>query len=134
VPQQAEAVQAIARQLHFRPQSVLKLAVEKRARHLAALRTVPEPLASRALVAYHLATQRPMLEAFLDKLGIAHEKGMIADSAKEAPDPSSLREAAAALLAAFPAPDVRVYFLTLAAQDPETWGPLGPIVSELIPS
>jgi len=134
VPQQVEAVQAIARQLHFRPQSVLKLAVEKRARHLAALRTVPEPLASRALVVYHLATQRPMLEAFLDKLGIAHEDGMIAESAKDAPDPSSLREAAAALLGAFPAPDVRVYLMTLVAQDPVTWGPLVPIVSELIQS
>ena len=43
-------------------------------------------------------------------------------------------KAAAALLAAFPPADVRVYLLTLAAQDPETWGPLGPIVRELIPS
>jgi hypothetical protein len=38
------------------------------------------------------------------------------------------------LLAAFPAADVRVYLRTLAAQDPETWGALGPLVSELIPS
>ena len=68
--QQAEAVHAIARQLHFRPQSVVKLAPEKLARHLAALRTVPESLASRALVVYHLTTQRPMLEAFLDTLGL----------------------------------------------------------------
>ena len=56
------------------------------------------------------------------------------EGAKDAPDESKLREAAAALLAAFPAADVRVYLLTLAAQDPATWGPLLPIVSELIPS
>jgi hypothetical protein len=134
VPQQAEAVQAVARQLRFRPQSVLKLAPEKRARHLAALRTVSESLASRALVVYHLAAQRPMLEAFLDKLGIAHENGMIAENDKGVPDEASLREAAAALLAAFPPADVRVYLLTLAVQDPATWGPLGPIAGELIPS
>ena len=134
VQQQAEAVQAIARQLHFRPQSVLKLAPEKRARHLAALRIVPESLASRALVVYHLVSRRPMLEAFLDKLGIAHENGLITEGAKDAPDEPTLREAAAALLAAFQAADVRVYLLTLAAQDPAAWGPLGPIVSELIPS
>ena len=134
VPQQVEAVQAIARQLRFRPQSVLKLAPEKRARHLAGLRTVPESLASRALVVYHLISRRPMLEAFLDKLGIAHEDGLIAEGAKDAPDESKLREAATALLAAFPAADVRVYLLTLAAQDPATWGPLLPIVSELLPS
>jgi hypothetical protein len=134
VPQQAEAVQAIARQLRFRPQSVLKLAPEKRARHLAALRTVPESLASRALVVYHLTSRRPMLEAFLDSLGIAHEEGLIAEGSKDAPDTPKLRDAAAALLAAFPAADVRVYLLTLAAQDPATWGPLGPLVSELVPS
>jgi len=134
VQPQAEAVQAIARQLRFRPQSVLKLAPEKRARHLAALRTVPESLASRALVVYHLASRRPMLEAFLDSLGIAHENGLIAEGAKDSPGESRLREAAAALLTAFPAADVRVYLLTLAAQDPATWGPLGPIVSDLIPS
>lgn len=134
VPQQVEAVQAIARQLRFRPQSVLKLAHEKRARHLAALRTVPESLAGRALVVYHLASRRPMLEAFLDSLGIAHEHGLIAEGAKDAPGESTLREAASALLAAFPAADVRVYLLTLATQDPATWGRLGPIVQDLIPS
>jgi hypothetical protein len=132
--QQVEAVQAIARQLRFRPQSVVKLAPEKLARHLASLRTVPESLASRALVVYHLTTQRPMLEAFLDKLGIDHEHGLIAEGAKAVPAAPALREAAAALLAAFPAVDVRVYLHTLAAQDPETWGALGPLVGELIPS
>jgi hypothetical protein len=133
-PQQAEAVQAIARQLRFRPQSVLKLTPEKRARHLAALRTVPESLASRALVVYHLTSRRPMLEVFLDSLGIAHEEGLIAEGARDAPDTSRLREAVAALLAAFPAADVRIYLLTLAAQDPATWGPLGPLAAELVPS
>jgi len=134
VPQQAEAVQAIARQLRFRPQSVLKLAPEKRARHLAALRTVSESLASRALVVYHLTSRRPMLEAFLDSLGITHEDGLIAEGEKAAPGATKLREASAALLAGFPAADVRIYLLTLAVQDPATWAPLEPIVSELIPT
>jgi hypothetical protein len=134
VPQQAEAVQAIARQLRFRPQSVLKLAPEKRARHLAALRTVPESLASRALVVYHLTSRRPMLEAFLDSLGITHEDGLIAEGEKDAPDGAKLREAAAALLAAFPPADVRIYLLTLVVQDPDTWAPLEAIVSDLVPS
>jgi hypothetical protein len=134
VTQQAEAVQAIARQLRFRPQSVLKLAPEKRARHLAALRTVPESLASRALVVYHLTSRRPMLEAFLDSLDIAHEQGLIAEGAKDAPDASRLRAAATKLVAGFPAADVRIYLLTLAGQDPATWGALVPMVSELMPS
>jgi hypothetical protein len=113
---------------------VLKLPAEKRARHLASLRLVSESIASRALVVYHLATKRPMLAAFLDALGIAHEDGLIAEGAKDVPDAAELRKAAVALLATFPPSDVRTYFLTLAAQDPATWGGLDPIVSELIPA
>ncbi|MCX6550605.1 MAG: hypothetical protein NTY02_06315 [Acidobacteria bacterium] len=130
VPQQVEAVQAIARQLHFRPQSVLKLPVERRTHHLAAIHKVSESLASRMLVVYHLETRRPLLEAFLDRLGIAHEHGLIAESAAHTPAPEKLREAANALRDAFPPADVRVYLRTLAAQDPETWGGLVGIVSE----
>lgn len=133
-PQQADALQAIARQLRFRPRSVLKLTPERLAHHLAALRAVSESLASRALVVYHLTSQRPMLEAFLDHLGVAHEQGLIAESSKPLPDADRLREAVAALLTRFPAADIRIYLHTLAAQDPETWGALVPIASELLPS
>jgi hypothetical protein len=133
-PQQFEAVQAIARQLRFRPQSVMRLDAGKRARHLASLRSVSEPLASRALVVYHLAAHRPMLEAFLDTLGIAHEQGLIADGARESPEPAALREAVGALLARFPVADVRVYLRTLAAQDDAAWGALVPLMAELVPA
>jgi hypothetical protein len=113
---------------------VLKLSPEKRARHLASLRLVPESLASRALVVYHLTARKPMLVAFLDQLGIEHEGGLISEGAKNVPEESRLRAASASLLAGFPAADVRIYLLTLAVQDPVTWGALIPIVSELVPS
>lgn len=129
VPQQAEAVQAIASQLRFRPQSVLKLAPEKLARHLASMHRVSENLAGRLLVVYHLASQRPMLEAFLDALGIAHENGVIAESSSHTPDPETLQAAADRLRTQFAVADVRLYLRTLAAQDPETWSGLLPIVS-----
>jgi hypothetical protein len=134
VPQQVEAVQLIARQLRFRPQSVLAQPVEKRIRQLANLHTVSESIANRALVVYHLGSQRPMLEAFLTRLGIGHENGMIADAPLAAPDPAALRDAAQALASAFPADSVRLYLRTLAAQDPETWGALAGIVTEILPS
>ena len=129
VPQQVEAVQAVASHLHFRPQSVVKLAPEKLARHLASVHRVSESLAGRLLVVYHLARQRAMLEAFLDQLGIAHEQGLIAEEAAHTPEPAALQAAADTLRARFPAEDVRLYLRTLAAQDPETWGGLLPIVS-----
>ena len=134
VPQQVEAVQLIARQLRFRPQSVLAEPVEKRIRQLANLHTVSESVANRALVVYHLGSQRVMLEAFLTRLGISHENGMIADTPVAAPDPAALRDAAKALAAEFPADSVRLYLRTLAGQDPATWSALAGIATELLPS
>jgi hypothetical protein len=131
VSQQVEAVQLIARQLRFRPQSVLSEPVDKRIRQLASLHTVSASVANRALVVYHLGSQRPMLEAFLTRLGIAHDKGMIADTQVIAPDPAVLRDAANELAATFPADAVRLYLRTLAGQDPETWGALAGIATEL---
>ncbi len=131
VPQQVEAVRAIADHLRSRPQTVVKLPPDRLARHLASIRTVPASLAGRALVAYHLATRRPMLAAFLDHVGVAHEEGLIADSPAQAPDEARLRAAASALVEQFPAADVRVYLFTLAAQDPDMWGALGPIAEEI---
>ena len=89
-----------------------------------------EPIAShraivaRALVSYHLERQRPMMSAFLDELGIAHDNGLIADEAVPAPAPEKLSAAAKALADTFPIGDVRLYFSTLVSQDPETWGGL----------
>ncbi|HNV03077.1 MAG TPA: hypothetical protein PLE61_07370 [Vicinamibacterales bacterium] len=130
-PQQAEAIQALARQLRFRPQSLLRLSPDRLARHLAGVRAISAPLASRALVVYHLAGQRPMLEAFLAHLGVPHEHGVISDGPTEPPGEDRLQAAAAALLERFPAADVRVYLLTLAAQDPGVWGRLAPIADAI---
>ncbi|MCC7031869.1 MAG: hypothetical protein IT179_03440 [Acidobacteria bacterium] len=120
----AEAVALIARQIKFRPKSVLALGVEKKAKHLAGMAQVSDLLAARLLVAYHLQHQRPMMGAFLDALGIAHEDGLIKDESPQAPDEATLDKGVAALGAAYPKADVARYFWTLLWQDPETWGGL----------
>jgi len=122
--EQAEAVALIARQIKFRPKSVLTLAVDKKARHLASMAQVSDLLAARLLVSYHLAHQRPMMGAFLDALGIAHEDGLIKEDEPKAPDAATLDKAVATLAAAFPPADVARYFWTLLWQDPDTWGGL----------
>ena len=120
---QIQAVLAIAQQKKFRPKFVLSLDNERKARHLSGLLSLPEALAARALVIYHLAGQRDMMGAFLDALGIAHENGLIQDDGAK-PDPEKLPPAVAALKEKFPAEDVSLYLQTLMCQDPETWGGL----------
>jgi hypothetical protein len=122
--EQAEVVAAIAQRIKFRLKSVITMPVEKKVRHLLSLPVVSEATAARLLVAYHLAHQRPMMGAFLDALGIAHEEGLISDEQVQAPPEERLQAAARAIAASYPAEDVSLYLSTLQWQDPETWGGL----------
>jgi len=122
--EQAEAVALIARQIKFRPKSVLALAVDKKSRLLASIAQVSDLLAARLLVSYHLEHQRPMMGAFLDALGMAHEDGLIKDESPKAPEAGTLDAAVSTLAANYPAADVARYFWTLLWQDPATWGGL----------
>jgi hypothetical protein len=122
--EQAEAIALIARQIKFRPKSVVSLPVEKKARHLAGLPQVSDLLAARLLISYHLEHQRPMMGAFLDSLGIAHEDGLIKDDEPTAPDAAVLDKGVKELAAKYPKQDVARYFWALLWQDPETWGGL----------
>ena len=122
--EQAEAVALIARQIKFRPKSVLSLPVEKKARHLAGMAQVSDLLAARLLIAYHLHHQRPMMGKFLDALGIKHDEGLITEESPTAPAAEQLDTAVKALAAEYPKADVARYFWTLMWQDPETWGGL----------
>src|SRR5262249_10350908 len=123
VDDQVQAAMLIADQKKFRPKTVVGLDLDRKARHLATLGSVPDSLAARALIAYHLAEHRPMMGAFLDALGIAHENGLIQEETVK-PDAAKLPAAVDALREKFPADDVRIYLSTLLSQDPETWGGL----------
>jgi hypothetical protein len=124
---QLQAVLLIAQQKKFRPKTVVGLDLDRKTRHLASVRSLPDQLAARALIVYHLAEQRPMMGAFLDALGIKHENGLIDDEGAK-PVPDKLGPAAAKLSGDFPPDDVRLYLNTLLCQDPETWGALAEAV------
>jgi len=102
---------------------VIGLDLDRKAKHLASLGGVPDAIAARALIVYHLAEQRPMMGAFLDALGIKHENGLI-DEEDVTPDAGKIAPAAAQLAQKFPPEDVRIYLNTLLSQDPDTWGGL----------
>ena len=126
--QQIEAVGALASHMKFRPKSVIGLPLEKKAKYLATLPTVSDTVAARALVNYHLDRQRPMMGAFLDMLGIAHENGLINEENTIKPDAGQLKSAAADLSSQYPKEDVTLYFSTLVSQDPDTWGALADLI------
>jgi len=132
--QQMEAVAALATHMKFRPRSVITLAPEKRAKYLAQLPTVTDTIAARALVNYHLERQRPMMGAFLDLLGIAHENGLISEENLPKPEDAKVKQAAKDLAEKYPADDVSLYLATLVSQDPETWESLVEIVEPSAPS
>jgi hypothetical protein len=119
--QQMEAVASIATHMKFRPRSILALTPDKRARYLAQLPNVSDAIAARALVNYHLERQRPMMGAFLDLLGIAHDNGLISEENLPKPDEAKVKQAAKDLASNYPAEDVSLYLATLVSQDPETW-------------
>lgn len=122
--QQVEAVAALAAHMKFRAKSVVGLPIEKKAKYLASLPGVSDSVAARALVSYHLERHRPMMAAFLDGLGIAHEDGLISEENMAKPEPGKLRAAARELGTKYPREDVDLYFATLVSQDPDTWGGL----------
>jgi hypothetical protein len=121
--EQIQAVMLIAQQKKFRPKSVISLDTDRKSRHLASLATLPDLVAARVLVVYHLAEQRPMMGAFLDALGITHENGLI-ENDEVKPDPEKLAGAVGAIASQFPRESVTLYLQTLVCQDPETWGGL----------
>ncbi|SRR6266542_187098 len=128
--QQIEAVGALAAHMKFRAKSVIGLPIEKKAKYLATLPAVSDVVAARALVNYHLARQRPMMAAFLDGLGIAHEDGLISEENLSKPELEKLRTAAAELATKYPPEDVSLYFKTLVSQDPDTWGELAELTTD----
>jgi len=127
VNDQMQAALLIAQQKKFRPKTIVSLDVDRKARHLASLATLPDAIAGRALIVYHLAEQRPMMSAFLDALGITHEDGLIQQDEVK-PDRSKIPAAAAEIEKSYPQEDVRLYLSTLLSQDPETWGALDDVV------
>jgi hypothetical protein len=127
---QVQAALLIAQYKKFRAKTVISLDDERKARHLATLPSLPEAVAARALIVYHLTEQRPMMGAFLDALGIPHENGVIQqDDVK--PDAGKIGPAADQISKGFAPADVSLYLNTLLCQDPSTWGGLQAIVERL---
>jgi hypothetical protein len=122
--EQAEVINLIAQRLKFRTKSVVVLPVAKKTQYLLSLLSLPEMVAARLLIAYHITHQRALMGAFLDALGVAHNDGMIAEETEVSPDAARIRAAAQTIASSFPPEDVALYLSTLYWQNPETWAAL----------
>jgi hypothetical protein len=125
---QADAMSEMASHLKFRPKSVQALPIEKKVRYLASMPGLSDSVAGHVLVAYHVATQRPMMAAFLDQLEIKHENGVIAEKDLKPPAASRLDAAVRKLFEEYPHEDVELYLSTLLVQDRDTWGGLAAVL------
>jgi len=119
--QHMEAIVSIARRMNFRPKSVQALPLERKAKMLAQMGEVSDSIATRALISYHFTTKRDLMGAFLDAVGIPHDKGTIAEESGPPPPADKLAAAIKQVRANFPAADVDLYLRTLSALDGETW-------------
>ncbi|HET9372901.1 MAG TPA: hypothetical protein VFO19_21720 [Vicinamibacterales bacterium] len=122
--QHVEAIVALARRLNFRAKSVQALSVERRAKALAQMADVSDAIATRALIAYHFRDRRPLMGAFLDALGVAHDNGMITEEDLAPPARDRIQKAIESVRETHPAGDVELYLRTLVALDGDTWANL----------
>jgi len=100
------------------------LATDAQAQILATVLDPGEALAQGLLVALHLSERRPLLVAFLDALGLAHDEGVLKDEGESPPVDGEKAGAAVRALQAFSREHVETYLNTLWLQDPDRWAAL----------
>lgn len=82
---------------------------------------VGDQTAEHLLQIWLMRAQTPMLTAFLDKLGVAHDGNGAVDELPETLDATKTRNAVNLLLEKFPAPHVAVYLQVFQLQQPGGW-------------
>jgi hypothetical protein len=115
---------AIIKARRLRPQVARALPPEEKARVLSTVLDLDETLAGALAVALHLGERRPLLVAFLDALGLAHEDGILKEEAEADMPPLAeepARRAVLALAGSFPRTQLLTYLNVLLLQDPERW-------------
>jgi hypothetical protein len=116
------ALGAIIKARHLRPQVARSMAPADQARTLAGVLDPGETVAAALLVALHLGSRRAMLATFLDAVGLPHEDGILKEEADAvALDSARLRAGVEALKTHFAEPQIRTYLNTLWLQDADRW-------------
>ena len=131
----AMAIVQLARAMHFRDETIRRMAPEKKAELLAGRVGTAEfeQAFENALMLYHTHEQGAMLGAFLDEWGVPHKNGSIEVDDYTPPSVDAVRDAVKKL--DFDRRDVAIYLasaglLMTGAWRDATW----PVVEELAPA
>jgi hypothetical protein len=94
-------------------------------------RKAGDTLAAHMLQAWLLGAQKPMLCAFLDSLGIAHDEDGTVENLPDSPSKEKLGATIDQLLINYPAEGVAVYLHAFHDMDSTvSWPPLGEVLAE----
>jgi hypothetical protein len=133
-PTRLAAQAYLAKALNFRAVSIGKMPPERKADLLASRLggAESEQFLETALMQYHMHRAGPLMAAFLDRWGIAHTDGEIADPDAAAPSTADVRAAAEELTGTFDRRDVRLYLAAAGLLMGEDWRRAAwPVVDEL---
>ncbi len=128
----AEALAVAGGMLKARPVYLRRLPFERRAEAVrkALSRVVADQLAEEVLATYFLECRQPLLEEWLDALGLAHEQGVLEAAAPPQPEKAALEATVKRFRAGGEdAPDRELLLRAFAAQHAIDWPDLDALLS-----
>jgi hypothetical protein len=118
-----QLLHAAAAAMKSRPTYLKKLTAEKRAAAIrrALARVNADSLAEETLAVYFLECRKPLLIAWLDRVGVAHEDGSLKDDTPPQPDEDTLKAAIDEFRAGDDAMDRVLLLRAFASQSAIEW-------------
>jgi hypothetical protein len=126
----AQALAVASAAMRARPVYLAKRPLEKQAEaaRRAFARVSAADAAEQILATYFLECRTPLLEEWLDALGLAHEKGVLTDDSPEAPDSKKLGAAVEAFRAGDDPEEREILLQAFAAQTAIDWPELDALI------
>ncbi|HIG00999.1 MAG TPA: hypothetical protein EYQ66_06790 [Myxococcales bacterium] len=125
-----QAVQAASVATKSRPQYLLRQPLDKRAAALRRVlaRVASGPMAEEILASYFVDCRKEVLVAWLDRVGLKHEEGILKEESPESPAEAKLAEHVKAFLAEKDDPDRGLLLSAFGAQSAIDWPTLDALV------
>jgi hypothetical protein len=126
----SQAIHAASIATKSRPQYLLRQPLEKRAAAVrrALARVASAPMAEEVLAAYFVECRKDVLVAWLDRVGLAHEDGVLNDENPKCPAKTKLTQHVKGFLAEEKDPDRSLLLSAFGAQSAIDWPALDGLV------